>query len=71
VLRRFAAHIQSLVADAVAQGAPARPLGDRAALALVGAVHELVLAELEADRGDELTALDHDVAALVSAVLAR
>ena len=70
VLRRFAAHIQSLVADAIAAGAPVRPLGDRAALALVGAIHELVLATLEADRGAELPALDHDVASLVSAVLA-
>jgi AcrR family transcriptional regulator len=71
VLRRFAAHIQALVADAIAAGAPARPLGDRAALALVGAIHELVLATLEEDRGAELPALDRDVVALVSAVLMR
>jgi AcrR family transcriptional regulator len=71
VLRRFAAHIQALVADAIAAGAPARPLSDRAALALVGAIHELVLATLEEDRGAELPALDHDMVALVSAVLIR
>jgi AcrR family transcriptional regulator len=71
VLRRFAAHIQTLVADAIAAGAPARPLGDRAALALVGAIHELVLATLEEDRGAELPTLDRDVASLVSAVLLR
>ena len=71
VLRRFAAHIQALVAEAIAAGAPARPLSDRAALALVGAIHELVLATLEEDRGAELPALDHDVVARVSAVLTR
>jgi AcrR family transcriptional regulator len=71
VLRRFAAHIQALVGDAIAAGAPATPLDDRAALALVGAIHELVLATLEDDRGAELPELDRDVAALVSAVLLR
>jgi AcrR family transcriptional regulator len=71
VLRRFAAHIQALVADAIAHGAPATPLNDRAALALVGAIHELVLATLEQDRGAELPELDRDMAALVSAVLLR
>jgi AcrR family transcriptional regulator len=71
VLRRFAAHIQSLVADAIAQGAPATPLGDRAALALVGGAHELVLAALETDRAAELPELDRDIAAMVSSVLAR
>jgi AcrR family transcriptional regulator len=71
VLRRFAAHIQSLVADAIAQGAPATPLGDRAALALVGGIHELVLAALEDERAAELPDLDRDIAAMVSTVLAR
>jgi AcrR family transcriptional regulator len=71
VLRRFASHIQSLVSDAIAHGAPAAPLSDRAALALVGGIHELVLAALEEDRGAELPALDRDIAAMVAAVLAR
>jgi AcrR family transcriptional regulator len=71
VLRRFAAHIQALVADAIAAGAPATPLDDRTALALVGAIHELVLATLEEDRGAALPELDRDMAALVSAVLLR
>jgi AcrR family transcriptional regulator len=69
VLRRFAAHIQSLVMDAIAAGAPATPLDDRTALALVGAIHELVLATLEEDHGAALPELDRDMAALVSAVL--
>jgi AcrR family transcriptional regulator len=56
VLRRFAAVI---------------PLDDRAALALVGAIHELVLALLEEDRGHELRSLDGDIASLVSAMLSR
>jgi AcrR family transcriptional regulator len=71
VLRRFAAHIQALVDDAIAEGAPAVRLGDRTALALVGAIHELVLATLEQDRGATLPELDRDVASLVSAVLLR
>ena len=69
VLRRFAAHIQAQVADAIAHGAPTRPLGDAAALGLVGGIHELVLATLEEDRGAELTALDREVADMVSAVV--
>jgi AcrR family transcriptional regulator len=69
VLRRFAAHIQGEVAEAIAHGSPAKPLGDAAALGLVGGIHELVLATLEEDRGAELTTLDRDVADLVSAVL--
>ena len=71
VLRRFASHIQSLVGDAIVHGAPAAPLSDRAALALVGGIHELVLAALEEDRGAELPALDRDIAAMVGVVLAR
>jgi AcrR family transcriptional regulator len=69
VLRRFAAHIQMQVADAIASGAPTPQLGDAAALALVGAIHELVLATLEEDRGEELPALERDVAAMVTAVV--
>jgi AcrR family transcriptional regulator len=60
VLRRFAAHMQARV-----------PLDDRTALALVGAIHELVLALLEADRARELPGLDRDVASMVSAMLSR
>jgi hypothetical protein len=60
VLRRFAAHMQTRA-----------PLDDRTALALVGAIHELVLALLEADRGRELPDLDRDVASMVSAMLSR
>jgi AcrR family transcriptional regulator len=71
VLRRFAAKIQDEVTTAITAGAPARPLGDTAALALVGAIHELVLATLEDDRGAELPALADDVTAVVTAVLLR
>jgi AcrR family transcriptional regulator len=71
VLRRFAAHIQALVDAAIADGAPARRLDDRTALALVGAIHELVLATLEEDHGSALPELDQDMASLVSAVLLR
>ena len=71
VLRRFAAHIQGQVAEAIAGGAPTRPLSDAAALALVGAIHELVLATLEEGRGDALPALDRDLADTLSAVLLR
>jgi AcrR family transcriptional regulator len=71
VLQRFAAHLQAQVTGAIERGAPARPLDDTAALALVGAIHELVLATLEEDRGTELPALDRDVADLLSAVLLR
>ena len=60
VLRRFAEQIQARA-----------PLDDRTALALVGAIHELVLALLEADRGGELPDLDRDVASMVSAMLSR
>jgi AcrR family transcriptional regulator len=71
VLRRFAAHIQQQVADAIHAGAPGVALSDRTALALVGAIHELVLATLEADRGAELPALDRDIADLVVSVVLR
>jgi AcrR family transcriptional regulator len=71
VLRRFAAHVQAQVAAAIAAGAPVAPLADTHALALVGAIHELVLAALEEDRGAALPELEDDVAALVSAVLLR
>src|SRR4051794_20635137 len=71
VLRRFAAHIQALVDAAIAEGAPAARLEDSTALALVGAIHELVLATLEEDNGAELPGLAGDVASLVSAVLLR
>jgi AcrR family transcriptional regulator len=79
VLRRFAATIQAEVEAARAAGAPVPPLGDRAALALTGAIHELVLAALERSgderqrgrRGDGLEALEDDLAAVVSAVLMR
>jgi AcrR family transcriptional regulator len=69
VLRRFAAQIQAQVADAVAAGAPGAPLSDAAALALVGAIHELVLAALEENRGAELPALGGEIAALVAAIV--
>jgi AcrR family transcriptional regulator len=71
VLRRFAATIQAEVDAARASGAPVPPLGERAALALTGAIHELVLAALEDDRGASLPDLEDDVAAVVSAVLLR
>lgn len=75
VLRRFAATIQAEVEAARAAGAPVPPLGDRAALALTGAIHELVLAALERSgderHGDGLAALEDDLAAVVSAVLLR
>jgi hypothetical protein len=71
VLRRFAAHVQARVDDAIRAGAPAKPLSDAAALALVGAIHELVLAALEEGRGDTLPELERDVAGVVSAVLLR
>jgi len=68
VLRRFAALIQAQVAEA---GGSVPPLSDAASLALVGAIHELVLEALEEDRGDALPALERDVAAVVHAVLVR
>jgi AcrR family transcriptional regulator len=71
VLRRFAAHVQGQVAAAIEAGAPVAPLADTTALALVGAIHELVLAALEDDRGASLPDLEDDVAAVVSAVLLR
>jgi AcrR family transcriptional regulator len=71
VLGRFAAHVQAQVDDARAAGAPVAPLGDAAALALVGGIHESVLAALE-DGGDEaLLALEDDLTGVVSAVLLR
>jgi AcrR family transcriptional regulator len=71
VLRRFAAHIQDQVGAAIADGAPVVPLSDHEALAVVGAIHELVLDALEENRGAELPGLERDVAAVVSALLVR
>jgi AcrR family transcriptional regulator len=69
VLRRFASTIQEEVQAARSAGAPVPPLGDRAALALTGAIHELVLAALES--GEGLAALEDDLTAVASAVLLR
>jgi AcrR family transcriptional regulator len=71
VLRRFAGHIQAEVDTARAAGAPEQPLGDTPALALAGAVHELVLAALEHDAGEELPALEDDLTGVVTAVVLR
>jgi AcrR family transcriptional regulator len=71
VLRRFAEHIQAQVTEAIATGAPGRPLTERTALALAGAVHELVLEALEAGRAADLPALDDEIADLVRAIVLR
>jgi AcrR family transcriptional regulator len=69
VLRRFAAALRAQVDAAADAGAPVRRIGDATALALAGAVHELVLAELERDRGAELPALEGPIADVVAAVV--
>jgi AcrR family transcriptional regulator len=69
VLRRFAGHMQGEVAAVRAAGAPVRELSDTAALALAGAIHELVLAALEDGGGESLPALEEELAGVVSAVL--
>jgi AcrR family transcriptional regulator len=69
VLRRFAAALRAQVDRAAASGAPARRIDDTTALALAGAAHELVLAALEQDRGDELPALEGPIAALLAAAI--
>jgi AcrR family transcriptional regulator len=71
VMRRFAGHLQAEVDAARAAGAPVQPLSDTAALALAGAIHELVLAALEEDDGAALPALEDDLAGVVSAMLLR
>jgi AcrR family transcriptional regulator len=70
VLRRFAAALRDQVDAAAGAGAPVRRIGDETALALAGAVHELVLAALEADRGADLPALEGPIADVVAAVVA-
>jgi AcrR family transcriptional regulator len=69
VLRRFAASLRSQVDAAVAAGAPGRPISPVTALALAGAIHELVLEALEAGRGAELPALEDEIADLVAAAV--
>jgi AcrR family transcriptional regulator len=71
VLRRFAGKIQAEVEVVRAAGAPVQLLSDTAALALAGAIHELVLAALEEGDGAALPALEEDLAGVVSAVLLR
>jgi AcrR family transcriptional regulator len=71
VLRRFAAALRAQVDAAADAGAPVRRIGDATALALAGAVHELVLAALEQHRGSELPNLEADIADLVAAVVRR
>jgi AcrR family transcriptional regulator len=69
VLRRFAASLRTQVDAAVAAGAPGRGIDDVTALALAGAIHELVLDALEAGRGRELPALEAPIAGLVAAAV--
>jgi AcrR family transcriptional regulator len=71
VLRRFAEALRAQVDAAADAGAPVRRISDETALALAGAVHELVLAELEANRGTELPALEGAIADVVAAVVAQ
>jgi AcrR family transcriptional regulator len=71
VLRRFAAALRAQVDAAADSGAPVRRIGDDTALALAGAVHELVLATLEADRGADLPALEPTIADVVASVVAE
>jgi AcrR family transcriptional regulator len=71
VLRRFAAQLQAEVGEAERAGAPVRPLGDAAALALAGGIHELVLDALQDPGGHGLPALEADVTQVVSAALLR
>jgi AcrR family transcriptional regulator len=71
VLRRFAAALRAQVDAAADAGAPVRRIGDETALALAGAVHELVLDALEADRGTDLPALEGPIADVVGAVVAK
>jgi AcrR family transcriptional regulator len=70
VLLRFAATLRRQVEAAVAAGAPARRLDETTALALAGAVHELVLAALEQDRGTDLPELENVIAGVLAAVVA-
>lgn len=69
VLRRFAASLRGQVDAALAAGAPGREIDDVTALALAGAIHELVLEALEAERADELPALERPIADLVAAAV--
>jgi AcrR family transcriptional regulator len=69
VLRRFAASLRDQVDAAVAAGAPGRRISDATALALAGAIHELVLEALEEERGAELPELEGDIADLVAAAV--
>jgi AcrR family transcriptional regulator len=69
VLRRFAASLRAQVDAAIDAGAPGRRIGDATALALAGAVHELVLEALEEGRGSELPALEDTIADLVTAAV--
>jgi len=69
VLRRFAASLRAQVDAAVVGGGPGRRIDGVAALALAGAIHELVLEALEDERADELPALERPIADLVTAVV--
>ena len=70
VLRRFARSLREQVDAVVEAGAPGRRIDDVTALALAGAIHELVLEALEARRGEDLPALEAPIAELVAAVVA-
>ena len=65
--------VSGMVEAARAAGVPVRPLGEPAALALVGGIHESVLAALEERTGDDaraaLLALEDDLGAVLTAVL--
>jgi hypothetical protein len=69
VLRRFAGSLRQQVDAAVEAGGPGRRISDATALALAGAVHELVLEALETGRAASLPALEGDVADLVAAAV--
>lgn len=66
---RFAELLRTLAQAARKESPDMRPLGPSMAIAVVGGIHELVLAEVEAGRGDRLVDLAETATDLLVAVV--
>jgi len=66
---RFADLLRALAQTARKENPEMRPLGPSMAIAVVGGIHELVLAEVEAGRGDRLVDLADTATELLVAVV--
>jgi len=69
VFQRFAGTLQSIVRRGREDGAEIRLLDENLAVAIVGAINELIMVCLEEERVEELSALQSTVVALFEALL--